>query len=51
MLNVALVMIACVVDIGVVGVAGVGTLGTLWTLILVVPLGHTLIFLSNEIVS
>ena len=50
MLNVALVIIACVVDIGVVGVVGVGILGTLWTDIFVVPLGHTLNFLSNEIV-
>ena len=42
MLNVALVIIACVVDIGVVGSVGVGTLGTLCTDRLVVPRGQTL---------
>lgn len=47
----ALVIIACVVEIGVVGVVGVGIELTLCTLMLVVPLGHTLNFLSKEIVS
>ena len=49
MLNVALVIIACVVAIGVVGAVGVGTLETLCTDIFVVPLGHTLNFLSKDI--
>ena len=50
-LNVAFVIIGVSVVIGVIGSVGVGTLGTLATVILVVPRGHTLIFLLNYIVS